>query len=59
MTCSPLEGFLVKSGPNLLLRMVVVKETLPSSVELLHMEESLAERNADRTEPRLLFAALK
>lgn len=59
MTCSPLEGFLGKSGPNPLLRTVIVKETSPSSVELLHMEGSLAQRNAGRTGCRLVFAALK
>lgn len=46
MTSSPLEGFLGKSGLNQLLRAVTVKEALPSSVELLHIEGSLAQRNA-------------
>lgn len=58
-TASPLEGFLGKSGLNLLLRAVTVKGASPSSVEMLRMEWSLAERNAGRTGPRLVFTALK
>jgi len=57
MTCSPLEGFLDKSGPNLLLRTVIVKEWI--SLELLCMEGSLAQRNTGSIGPRLDFTDLE
>lgn len=57
-TASPLEGFLDKSGLNLLFRAVTVKRASPSSVKLLCMEWSVAAKNADRTGPRLVFTAL-
>lgn len=56
---SLLEGFLGKSGSNLLLRAVTVKGISPSSVELLCMEWPVAEINAGRAGPRLVITALK